>query len=234
VVIAGRPNSGKSSLFNLLVNEDRSIVADAPGTTRDWIEAWISLEGIPVGLVDTAGLRNSADPVEQLGVARSRELIDDADLVLYLIDGILGLTPEDRAFLEARTTTAASAPLLCVWNKADILGFSGSPPPGGEPLELSAKTGAGLPALIGAIAAVLEAACRGTDTAGAGIGTARQKERIDAAAAAIAEALADPGKPPELIASLLREGINALGEITGEVSSADILETMFSRFCVGK
>ncbi|MDR3146717.1 MAG: tRNA uridine-5-carboxymethylaminomethyl(34) synthesis GTPase MnmE [Treponema sp.] len=245
VVIAGRPNSGKSSLFNLLVNEDRSIVTDVPGTTRDWIEAWISLEGIPIRLVDTAGLRDSADPVEQLGVARSRELIGEADLTLYLIDGTLGITPEDRAFLESRTLRAGSAPILCVWNKADVTRFSGPPPPGGEPPELSAKTGAGLPALNSAIAAILEAACPGTDAAGgsgyagragAGIGTARQKEGIDAALAALTEALslADQGMPPDLIAPLVREGINALGEITGEVSTADILETMFSRFCVGK
>jgi tRNA modification GTPase len=236
VVIAGRPNSGKSSLFNLLINEDRSIVTDVPGTTRDWIEAWISLEGIPIRLVDTAGLRDSADPVERLGVARSRELVEEADLVLYLIDGTRGITPEDRAFFESRTLTAGRPRVLCLWNKADVAGFSGAAPPGGPPLELSAKTGAGLPALSGGIAAALDAACRGTDAAGAGIGTARQKERVDAAAAALTEALAlaDEGRPLDIIAPLLREGINALGELTGEVSTADILETMFSRFCVGK
>jgi tRNA modification GTPase len=245
VVIAGRPNSGKSSLFNLLINEDRSIVTDVPGTTRDWIEAWISLEGIPIRLVDTAGLRDSADPVERLGVARSRDLIGEADLVLYLIDGTLGITPEDRTFFESRTMTADPAPVLCIWNKADVVRFSGAAPPGGAPPELSAKTGAGLPVLNGAIVAVLEAASRSSNTAGssghtgragAGIGTARQKERIDAAIAAVTEALAltGQGKPPDIIAPLFREGINALGEITGEVSVADILETMFSRFCVGK
>ncbi|MDR1898743.1 MAG: tRNA uridine-5-carboxymethylaminomethyl(34) synthesis GTPase MnmE [Treponema sp.] len=237
VVIAGRPNAGKSSLFNRLVNEDRSIVTEIPGTTRDWVEAWMTLEGIPIRLVDTAGLRDSADPVERLGVSRSRELLGEADLVLYLIDGTVGFTPEDRAL------TADLRPILYLWNKADKAGFSSPPPPGGDLLELSAKTGAGLPELTAALTAFLEAPCRGpaggfdpADRPDAGIGTERQKERIDAAIAALDEALGltDQGKPLDIIAPLLREGINALGEITGEVSTADILETMFSRFCVGK
>jgi tRNA modification GTPase len=248
-VIAGRPNAGKSSLFNRLIKEDRSIVTGIPGTTRDWIEAWISLEGIPLRLADTAGLRESLDELEQLGMARSRELLEAADLVLYVLDGCAGLTGEDRRFLSALSGPGAP-PLLLLWNKADAApppeagivqpGMEPWFPPDAEPLvlALSAKTGEGLAALCAAMAALLES--RGGKAEGAdrtpGIASARQKQLIDSAAAAVVEALdlADRGEPLDLIAPLLREGVNALGEITGEVSTAEILETMFSRFCVGK
>jgi tRNA modification GTPase len=242
-VIAGRPNAGKSSLFNRLVKEDRSIVTDIPGTTRDWIEAWISLGGIPLRLADTAGLRDSPDEVEQLGMARSRELLAAADLVLYVIDGCAGFTGEDRRFLESLSGPGAPPPLL-LWNKADAV----PPPaegalllkPGTAPfplLAISAKTGEGAAALCAAMTALLED--RNSPEGGnntPGIASARQKGLIDGAAAAVEEALdlADRGEPLDLIAPLLREGVNALGEITGEVSTADILEAVFSRFCVGK
>jgi tRNA modification GTPase len=254
VVIAGRPNAGKSSLFNLLLREERSIVTSIPGTTRDWIEAWIAIEGIPVRLADTAGLHDTEDPVERIGMERSRELLAGADLAVYLIDGGAGLTGEDAAFLGGyaggeRSRENSPVPVIPVWNKADIAG----PPPGTGPYPLgslkisaSARTGDGIPALTAAIAAGLEAALPqaassalgGTDAGGGvpGIATARQKDRIDAAVTAVEEALAleDRDRRLDLAAPLLREAVNALGEITGEVSTAEILETMFSRFCVGK
>jgi tRNA modification GTPase len=259
VVIAGRPNAGKSSLFNLLLREERSIVTDIPGTTRDWIEAWISLEGIPIRLADTAGLHTSPDPVEKLGMERSRELLEEADLVLYIIDGTGGITAGDRAFLREFGGNGGSGrgnggpggnspvrPLIAVRNKIDLAPPAGpaeTPPPHIPLLGVSAKTGRGIPELGAAIGAALEAAAgpegRGFSGEGkspAAIGTARQKELVDRAAAAVEEALslADRSEPLDLIAPLLREGVDALGEITGEVSTADILETMFSRFCVGK
>jgi tRNA modification GTPase len=249
-VIAGRPNAGKSSLFNLLLQEDRSIVTDTPGTTRDWIESWINIEGIPVRLVDTAGLHDSPDTVELLGMERSRDLMKAADLILYVIDGKEGLHPEDRAFIKEH----GGAPVLALWNKADAVAL---PPdllltgelPGIAPLagllsshgtlEVSAKTGEGVPALVREIAGVLErvrGAEPGDTGASTGIGTERQKELIDRAIAALSEALslADKREPLDFIAPLLRDAVNSLGEITGEVSTADILEAMFSRFCVGK
>jgi tRNA modification GTPase len=278
VVIAGRPNAGKSSLFNLLIREDRSIVTDIPGTTRDWIEEGIALDGIPLRLADTAGLHASPDPVERLGMERSRKLLEEADLVLYIIDGTVGITGEDRAFFrdicggaagrngqaeedepprdrpEAGEAPAADAgkperapggakPVIALWNKIDLgpeRAPGETPPLNITPLGVSAKTGAGIPELTAAIGAALE---RAADAGGpgegknpAGIGTARQKELIDRAAAAVEEALnlAGHSEPLDLIAPLLREGVDALGEITGEVSTAEILETMFSRFCVGK
>jgi tRNA modification GTPase len=240
-VIAGRPNAGKSSLFNRLVREDRSIVTDIPGTTRDWIEAWISLEGIPLRLADTAGLRDSPDEMERLGVARSRELLVAADLVLYVIDGCAGLTGEDCRFLKTLSGPGAP-PLLLLWNKADAVPspatFLLEPGPAPSPvLAISAETGDGVAALCAAIRVLLES--RNSPAGGngtPGIVSVRQKGLIDDAAAAVEEALdlADRGEPLDLIASLLREGVNALGEITGAVSTADILEAVFSRFCVGK
>jgi tRNA modification GTPase len=259
-VIAGRPNAGKSSLFNLLLREERSIVTEIPGTTRDWIEGWLSLEGFPLRLMDTAGLRESggpgADPVEQIGMERSRELIEQADIILYVVDGAAGLSGGDRAFLDAHAARNApgekAPPLIIVWNKADIAPPPAGTFPGGRPLSLSAQTGQGLPDLIAALSAALGGIAGGDWEPGApdssgtslgespgdspGIGTARQKELIATAQAAVGDALSlsAQGEALDLIAPLLREAVNALGEITGEVSTAEILETMFSRFCVGK
>jgi tRNA modification GTPase len=240
VVIAGRPNVGKSSLFNLLLREERSIVTSIPGTTRDWIEAWISIEGIPLRLADTAGLHDTEDPVERLGMERSRQLLSGADLALYLIDGGIGLTREDLAFFS--DYEKSPVPVIPVWNKADIAALPAAavlpPGTGSYPIGISARTGDGIPALTAAITAGLEAAFGGTDAGGGvtGIATERQKERIDAAVTALEETLTleDRDQRLDLAAPLLREAVTALGEITGEVSTAEILEIMFSRFCVGK
>jgi tRNA modification GTPase len=245
-VIAGPPNAGKSSLFNLLLREERSIVTEVPGTTRDWIEGWLSLEGFPIRLMDTAGLRDSgagpeADRVEKIGMERSRELIEKADLLLYVVDGAGGFTGGDRAFLREYGEGSGSPPdkprLIVIWNKTDLAPL---PPaekvPGGDLLGLSAKTGQGLAELVLSIKSALGALAGGGLEPETGIGTSRQKNCIDGALAALKEALSlsARGEALDLIAPLLREAVNALGEITGEVSSAEILETMFSRFCVGK
>jgi tRNA modification GTPase len=257
-VIAGRPNAGKSSLFNLLLREDRAIVSSIPGTTRDWIEAWVSIEGIPIRLVDTAGLRVPLDILENMGIERSRTLLEKADLILYLIDGAEGFTAEDRAFLHTFHSSAEAhrkpsdsgvrnppdPPLIVLWNKADL---NPQPQPGFTfALQgISAKTGQGLDGLVSAIAAALEDNFGATETqngwtgqsAGSSApGTARQKELVDRSIGALEESLnlADSGGSLDIITPLIREAVNYLGEITGEVSTADILEAMFSRFCVGK
>ncbi|QQO09251.1 tRNA uridine-5-carboxymethylaminomethyl(34) synthesis GTPase MnmE [Breznakiella homolactica] len=245
VVIAGPPNAGKSSLFNRLLKEDRSIVTDIPGTTRDWIEAWISVEGIPVRIVDTAGFQESEDPVELLGIERSRNLLAEADLILYLIDGTRGLTDDDRDFFRntpgggENSDPPETAPGILLWNKADQTplpeGLAGTG--AAAVLGISAKTGDNIQELNSAIARLLESRFGGTGEApAAGIATERQKTLVDSAAASVAEALelARGEAPLDIIAPMLREAVNALGEITGDVSTADILETMFSRFCVGK
>ena len=235
VAVAGRPNAGKSSLFNRLVKEERSIVSDTPGTTRDWIEAWVSIEGIPVRLVDTAGLRSADDPVERAGVERSVALLKGADVTLYIVDGTEGETPEDAAFKEGKR----SEPFISVWNKIDA---GAAPIPGGY-FGVSAETGEGIAELAAEIARRLKAPAAGTagdggqaGGAAVGIASARQKVLVDRALAAVEEALrrADAGLALDLIAPELREAVDALGEITGEVSAEDVLENMFGRFCVGK
>jgi tRNA modification GTPase len=240
-VITGRPNAGKSSLFNSLLKEDRSIVTEIAGTTRDWIEAWVSIEGFPVRLVDTAGLRDSTDSVEKIGVERSLKLLEQADIVLYLIDGTQGITSEDRVFIQK-----AKQPLLLLWTKADITSMPQAIEEfaANKIVSVSAKTSEGLEQLGAEIAAkIKEQAFMYLDGAGlqfnettVSLGTERQKNLINSAIMALEEALAmeERGEPLDLIAPLLREAVNALGEITGEVSTADILEEMFSRFCVGK
>jgi tRNA modification GTPase len=241
VVIAGKPNAGKSSLFNALLREDRSIVTETPGTTRDWIEASLSVEGIPVRLIDTAGLREkSADPIEEIGVGRSLEMAEDADIIIYVIDGTAGVSDEDRAFLSAQ----GAKKIIPVWNKTDI-----APPdsrsefrPGGtllpeKPVAVSAKTAEGIETLCAVLAArLLDPSAEDFDSRSAGLGSERQKDLVDTAVSSLKEALslADKREALELVAPFLREALNAVGEITGEVSTADILEAMFSRFCVGK
>ena len=240
-VIAGRPNAGKSSLFNYLLGEDRSIVTDTPGTTRDWIEALISVQDIPLRLADTAGLRSPSiehSEAERIGINRSLELLDRADIILYVIDGTAGMTESDREFLSGRKE-AARQPLLVLWNKADLAPQKGDPKGDSHLLAVSAKTGEGIPALTVSIAGLLEAASGASGAEGgeaAGPGSSRQKELIDSSLSSVEEALAlsDKGEPLDIIAPLFRSAVNALGEITGDVYSADILEVMFSRFCVGK
>jgi tRNA modification GTPase len=256
-VLAGLPNAGKSSLFNYLIREDRSIVTDVPGTTRDWIEAVISLEDIPLRLADTAGLRKmddnpqnfkEIDKAERIGVERSLELLEKADLVLYVVDGVKGFTEGDKDFLIKHNEK--QKPLVVLWNKADIAKPSAfndkkiDEKPEAQFLPVSAKTGEGIPELLRLMAGLLEKSPLSSLSSSsdnqllqaAGPGSFRQKELIDSALSEIEEALsmAGRGESLDLIAPLIRSAVNALGEITGEVSNADILKVIFSRFCVGK
>ncbi|GBU29406.1 hypothetical protein R84B8_02970 [Treponema sp. R8-4-B8] len=233
IVIAGCPNSGKSSLFNALLKEDRSIVTEIPGTTRDWIEAWVSVEGIPIRLIDTAGLRETGDSVEKIGVERSRKLLKESDIVLYLIDGARSLTDEDRDFL------ANISRRILVWNKCDIAPLQKSLQVSGQiPICVSAKTGEGMVELYAAItsAAGIKDLQLHSDISSAALGTVRQKNLVDAACSSLEEALtlSDNDEPLDIIAPLLKDAVSSLGEITGEVSTADLLEKMFNNFCVGK
>lgn len=227
VVISGRPNAGKSSLFNRLLREDRAIVSAKAGTTRDWLESFIDINGVPVRLIDTAGLRESEDDAEKTGVERSKMLIKEADALLYLIDGAEGIAEEDKIFLETQ-----EYPPIMIWNKADIAKPLVNTP---EILAVSAKTGEGIAELIETLAKKLIKE-NISDSYHAGIASKRQKSLVDSAKSSLQTAfkLADQGEPLDIIAPLLREAVNALGEITGEVSTADILTAMFSQFCLGK
>ncbi|MDR0908286.1 MAG: tRNA uridine-5-carboxymethylaminomethyl(34) synthesis GTPase MnmE [Spirochaetaceae bacterium] len=243
VVIAGRPNAGKSSLFNRLLKEDRSIVTPIPGATRDWIEARFEVKGIPLRLADTAGLRSTGDEVEQLGVERSKKLLEAADIVLYLIDGETGVT-EDDVLSTKETKDTKISKYIFIWNKADknLPAYENQSLCPSCPLWLilSATTGQGMEDLYEALGKRLGEIAReqspGHSASSTGLGTERQKALVEEALGNIAEtiSLAEKGEAAELIAPVLREAVNNLGEITGEVATDDILEVIFSKFCVGK
>jgi tRNA modification GTPase len=235
VVVAGRPNAGKSSLFNRLVREERSIVSPEPGTTRDWIEAGIELGGFPIRLIDTAGLRDSTSEVESAGVERSRRLAAESEALLYLVDGKVGITPEDEAFLALRPDA------ISIWNKADDP-LCGACPAGF--LRVSAATGDGFPELAAALETALApsfgraSAAKGRSEAECAVRVAseRQKLLLDRAVASLDSALRalEAGACLDALVLDLREAADALGEITGEIVTEEVLEAIFSRFCLGK
>jgi tRNA modification GTPase len=228
--LAGATNSGKSSLFNQLLRQDRAIVSEVHGTTRDWLEAAIDVEGIPVRLFDTAGTRDTGDPLEREGMRRTVEVLRGADLVVWLVDARQGVAPADRSIMEKTKETGAR--LLGVWNKIDL---AGTPPCPDGFIPVSALTGEGLDRLEAAMAATL---LDGTTDAGGGplLDSERQRDLLGKALAALARFREDldRGLPLDILAVGLREALDSLGGITGGVTSADVLERLFSRFCVGK
>ena len=227
-VLAGRANAGKSTLFNRLLREERAIVSEEPGTTRDYLEGGLSLEGVPVRLFDTAGYREGGGEVEAEGQRRTDALVDSSQLVLYLVDAAGGLAPEDRRFLSER---GRDGRLIAVWAKSDL---ARSPAPEGF-LAVSAATGQGVEELCRLMAErVLEGAESGDGEAV--VDSLRQKQLLDRSLESFREFRRglEAGLALDLLAVDLREALEALGEITGQVSSQDILSAIFSRFCVGK
>jgi len=228
VVLMGRTNAGKSSLFNVLLKEERAIVSETHGTTRDWLESAVDFGGIPVRIFDTAGLRDTQDLIEAEGVERSKNLALDADLVLYLVDGTIGLTDDD--------TLPSSVPVILVWNKADKDGALSVPKDATRAVcPISAKKGLGISELVKKATDLLLGDSRETIRE-TGLGTERQKNAVRAALVSLNHALqaAEAGFPMDAIAQDLEDALTPLGEITGEVTSGDILDTVFSGFCVGK
>ena len=232
--IVGRPNAGKSSLLNALAGYERAIVTDIPGTTRDTVEETVELGGIPLRLIDTAGLRESDDPVERLGVARSRAAMEEAELILVLWDSSRPVTEEDGQLLER---AMALAPTILVWTKEDLASAPvpflrlASPPPA---VEVSAKTGAGLDDLSRAVAELFP---RET---GAAYGQLLTNERqVQAASRALeavgrARAALEAGMTPDALLTDVEEALEALGELTGQSVREDVTDRIFSKFCVGK
>lgn len=224
IALAGRTNSGKSSLFNRLLNEERSIVSDIHGTTRDYLEESVTIAGFPVVLYDTAGLRRSDDRIEAEGIERAHRILDACDLVLYVVNAVDGETDEDRRRLERIRT-----PILKVINKIDLK----TPPAGFNGIPVSAATGEGLSGLIEALADRLKSEA-GTSEPPFAVNE-RQSQLVRRALTAVEAALADGGGVVlDGIAMELKEALDAVGELTGETASADILDAVFSRFCVGK
>ena len=232
VALVGRPNVGKSSLLNRLSRRERAIVTDLPGTTRDLLESEIVLEGVPITLLDTAGIRATNDAVEQLGIARSHDALASADLVLLLFDLSAGWTPEDEAL---RQRIPAAVPHLLVGNKVDLAvsdaraGTSGS----AADIRLSASTGAGEAELV---QAMLERCGALTDGSLLLSLNQRQADLAQQAADALARSaqVAADGLPWDFWTIDLRQAIHSLGEITGEELTESVLDRIFSRFCIGK
>ncbi|QNI69317.1 tRNA uridine-5-carboxymethylaminomethyl(34) synthesis GTPase MnmE [Cyanobium sp. NS01] len=238
VAIVGRPNVGKSSLLNRLSHRERAIVTDLPGTTRDLLESELVLDGVPLTLLDTAGIRPTADAVEQLGIARSHEALASADAVLLLFDLQAGWTEEDAAL---RNLVPEGVPLLLVGNKADLIApdQAGPPPAQSESVAtspdgvISALTGAGSDALV----QQLLRRCGAGDGQGLQVAlNARQRDLASEAATALTGSLeaAEQGLPWDFWTIDLRTAVRALGAITGEEVNEAVLDRVFSRFCIGK
>ena len=213
VVLAGETNAGKSSLFNLLTKEERAIVSPVRGTTRDYLEADTMIHGIPVRLYDTAGLRESDDEIEMEGIRRSERLIREADLVLYLV------APGDSEEVSWDT------PTITVRTKSDISR--------GEGLSVSVKSGEGLDELLDEIKRRLTEG-RGDFSSSVIIDSERQKDALDRLLSQLEFLVSHGDESYDIIALFFQSALSVLGEITGEVTSEELLDTLFSNFCLGK
>ena len=231
VAILGRPNAGKSTLFNALVGRERAIVTEVPGTTRDTLEAEVDLGGVPVTLVDTAGLHPAVDVVEALGVARAREEGERADAWLYVFDVSEGFSDEDE---KALARAPSGTPRLLVANKADRLAGAAGRTPDGAVLLCGLEAGAG--AALRSKLTGLVADGVPTESSSELLGTLRQAElvgRARAGASAALDALSS-GTPPEYAATHCDAALAALSDLVGETTSEDVLRHLFATFCIGK
>jgi tRNA modification GTPase len=233
LALVGRPNVGKSSLFNRLLERERAIVTPLPGTTRDTVEETTAISGIPVRLIDTAGLRiggeSPADQAEELGITRSREALADADLAIVVFDASADLADAERELLDS----LADRPHVIARNKSDLLP-SQSTPDEPDSLLTSALTGEGLEALRERILALLNAS--GSIATSGVLNSLRQQEAVQTALDALAAAAAANSNhiPHEFLLTDLHTALRALDSLTGETTSDDILNRIFSTFCIGK
>jgi tRNA modification GTPase len=240
-VIAGRPNAGKSSLFNALLGLERAIVTEEPGTTRDAIEAILSVEGYPFRLVDTAGIRPGAARIEQMGIEVARAYLERADLALVCVEAERDPDAEERAFVEELDQRLGSERVLVVRTKTDearvISGFvrSGAAASGNGETRVAAIQGTGLPELRERL---LDAAYSGLrEREEAPLVTRRRHSRALRTALAAVEEFRfarEEGHPPEIAATHLRDAVQALEELLGVVTTEDVLDALFATFCVGK
>ena len=232
IAITGRPNVGKSSLFNSLVRSERAIVTDVPGTTRDTLSEAIDIGGVPVVLTDTAGLRETSDNVESLGIQRTHRAMGDADLVLLVLDGSSEVGPEDEVLLKQ----TADARRIVVLNKSDLPRFGSLTRCVNEleAINVSARTGAGLPALHSAILTKLNSA--GAENGSLLITNARHYDLLRSAKRELetARVCFRDRHSEELVLAPLHNALRLLGQITGETTTEDILSEIFATFCIGK
>jgi tRNA modification GTPase len=235
LAIVGRPNAGKSSLFNRLVERERAIVTATPGTTRDLVTERVSLEGIPVELIDTAGLRvaSESDEAERIGIAKSREAMADADVVLVVVDASVGMGDEERRLIKE----LAGRTHVAVWNKSDLVMGAVDVEQGEvghSALATSAFTGQGIAELRRAIVGMVTGGA--ASSAQAMLTNLRQQQAVRAAMEALGRArkAVESDVPHEMVLLDLYEGLQALDSLTGATSSDDILHLIFSKFCIGK
>lgn len=236
-VLAGRPNVGKSTLLNALLGEKRAIVTDVPGTTRDLIEEYYNLGGIPLVLTDTAGIRAPEDLVEKLGLEKTQEAIEQADLILYIVDISAQLSAEDLEYIKK----LPQGKLLVVINKVDLLEGDDGDGQVADKLEgyrvafVSAKEGTGLKELGEEIAAIFFS--EGLEISEQPfLSNTRHKDALNKARQAVSAAGESIGRqvPADLISIDLRQAWLSLGEVTGDTLGDDIIDQIFSRFCLGK
>ena len=231
LALVGRPNAGKSSLFNKLLERERAIVTATPGTTRDTVTERIAIGGIPVELVDTAGLRadsEARDDAERLGMIRSREAVAEAAMVLLVVDANAGIGAEDRAIVDA----CAGRLLIVALNKADLVQNQEHRPMDVSSIWTSALTGEGIPELRAAILRLLG----GHSSPGATVTNLRQQQAIATALAALqaAHKAVKRGIPHEMLLLDLYSALKALDDLTGVTTADDVLRLIFGRFCIGK
>jgi tRNA modification GTPase len=237
-VITGKPNVGKSSLLNRLLDEQRALVTDIPGTTRDTIEEVLNLKGIPLRLIDTAGIRESVDLVERLGVERAVQLLKEADLIIHVLDGSVPLTSEDFQILartkdKQRVIVINKSDLPRVWNLSDL---PGDDLQGAKVVEISLLEGELDPLVDGIVELVTHGMMREGTSSHAIVTRARHKAALEHAKADLEQALAtlEQGLPLDLISVGLQGALEHLGEITGETVRENVIERIFAQFCIGK
>ena len=234
IILCGKTNAGKSSLFNALLKEERAIVSDIEGTTRDWIESWVSFDGIPARLFDTAGLRITDDVIEQRGVEMTKDLTQDADIILYLVDSTKSEAQEDIDFINSFKNRI---PVIKVLNKIDILENETSKDDSLNlpVVKISAKTGLGISDLVKEVKNTLVKSTKSERTQ-AGLGSERQKQAVDEALDSVNHALevSCADFTMDAVVQDLEDALSFLAEITGETTPDDILGNIFANFCVGK
>ncbi|MFC4768467.1 tRNA uridine-5-carboxymethylaminomethyl(34) synthesis GTPase MnmE [Effusibacillus consociatus] len=235
-VIIGKPNVGKSSLLNALSRTERAIVTDIPGTTRDILEEQISIRGIPLQIIDTAGIRETQDVVERIGVERSRSALEEADLVLFMLDASRELTDTDRELL----TKVQGKPTIIILNKLDLPRAIRAEDitnvvSGAAVVEMSVKEGKGIEELENEVARLfLEGGIEGKEAAY--VSNARHISLLEKAKRQMEEAIhsAEAGMTLDLVAVEIRDAWETLGEVIGEAVGEDLLDQIFSQFCLGK